>query len=201
MTLLDAKVVFLGAPSVGKTCIVCRAVSNDFDSEMPSTIGASHAEKVIELPGAEVSLQLWDTAGQERFRTMAPMYYRGAVVAVLVFSLTDDQTVKEVRGWADEIKMQTQNMPVLFVVGNKLDLTEERAVPVEQGEAVANDIEAIYYEVSARTGAGVTELFFKIAQEALNRLQTNTTKPPDPVSVAIEPDKQGRTKKKKSHLC
>jgi small GTP-binding protein len=201
MTKIDAKIVLLGSMSVGKTCIACRAVSDEFDPETPSTIGSCHMEKTIELPTASVSLQVWDTAGQERFRTLAPMYYRGAVVAVLVFSVTDVRSVPDIGNWAEELKLRTDKTPVLFVVGNKMDLIEERKVATEEGEAVARDINAIYCEVSAKTGAGVRELFWKIAEEAFKRIQTKRADAAEPASATINPDNRSRAKRRRPRFC
>jgi small GTP-binding protein len=165
----DAKIVLLGAASVGKTCIICRAVSNDFDPEMPNTIGACYSAKAIEVGGSTVNLQIWDTAGQERFRTLAPMYYRGSVVALLVFSVIDAASLGDVRTWAEEMKGQVDEMPTLFVVANKSDLTD-RKVQTQEGEAIAGELKATYCEVSARTGLGIDELFLQVAEQAMKKL-------------------------------
>ena len=74
-TVVDAKVVLLGASSVGKTCIVTRAVSDFFDPEQISTVGASFSIKTVIVGNTTMNLRIWDTAGQERFKSLAPMYY------------------------------------------------------------------------------------------------------------------------------
>jgi len=45
----------------------------------------------------KIKLQIWDTAGQERFRSLAPMYYRGASAALLVYDLTSAQSFGKVK--------------------------------------------------------------------------------------------------------
>jgi small GTP-binding protein len=138
---IDSKIVLLGASGVGKTCIICRAVSNEFDADMLNTVGACYTLKQVELQtGVLVNLQVWDTAEQERFRTLAPMSYRGAIAAILVFSIVDEMPLPAVEDWTQEIKSQTDNMPVLFIVGNKMDLTDEHTVQVTQTEAIAHKL-------------------------------------------------------------
>lgn len=44
--------------------------------------------KVIELDGQTVKVQIWDTAGQEKYKSLAPMYYRGAAAAIVVYDIT-----------------------------------------------------------------------------------------------------------------
>jgi GTPase SAR1 family protein len=75
-----------------------------------TTIGGAYCKKDVQVNGWNVSLQIWDTAGQERFRSMAPMYYRNAKAAVLVYDCTDEKTLEKVQGWADgESQSQTES--------------------------------------------------------------------------------------------
>lgn len=174
---IDSKIVLLGATSVGKTSIICRAVSDEFDSEMPATIGACYTAKQVQLSDVTVNLQIWDTAGQERFRTLAPMYYRGSVIALLVFSLIEESSLNDVKNWANEMKHQTDEMPKLFVIGNKMDLVDERVITTEQGEEVARELNAIYCEVSAKSGRGIEELFVNVAEESAKKLCADSGAP------------------------
>jgi small GTP-binding protein len=194
---VDAKVVLLGAASVGKTCIICRAVSDEFDAEMPNTIGACFTAKEMSVADVVINLQIWDTAGQERFRTLAPMYYRGSIVALLVFSIVDEASLQDVRNWAEEMKTQTDEMPVLFVVGNKCDLIEERVVAIEKGENAAKELNALFFEVSAKSGRGIDELFVRVAEEAAKRLKGDGEDPANQ-RVELKPDTPQKKKKKKT---
>jgi small GTP-binding protein len=170
---IDSKVVFLGASGVGKTSIICRGVSNEFDIKMAGTVGASYASKLVKLSDGDVNLQIWDTAGQERYRTLAPMYYRGAAFAVIVFSVTQEESFEEVSRWVDEMTKEIDELPILIVVGNKLDLIDERTVAFDRGEDVAKSIGAVAYcEVSAKTGIGIEELFILIAQESAKKIKS-----------------------------
>jgi small GTP-binding protein len=175
---IDSKIVLLGSASVGKTSIICRAVSDEFDGEMPATIGACYTAKEVTIADTTVNLQIWDTAGQERFRTLAPMYYRGSVIALLVFSVIEEKSLQDVQDWADEMKQQTDEMPVLFVVGNKSDLVDERTVTTDQGESLSKQLNAFYFEVSAKSGRGIDELFVRVAEESVKKLKSDTGAPP-----------------------
>ena len=197
---MDAKIVFLGATSVGKTSIICRAVSDEFDSEMPATIGACYTAKQVDVDHTSVNLQIWDTAGQERFRTLAPMYYRGSVVAVLVYSVTDEKSLQDVKAWVDEIKQQTDDMPKIFVVGNKMDLESERVVSTEQGEQMARQLNAEHSETSAKNGRGIEELFTRVAQASVKKVKGDVGKPapqqPEAGKVSLVASSGGKGKKK-----
>jgi small GTP-binding protein len=169
-SVIDAKIVFLGTDSVGKTCIVSRSKSNDFAEEVPHTLGACYAEKAVEVGDTTVKLQIWDTAGLERYRGMIPMYYLGSRVALLVFSVADAASLGHARGWAEELKGQPDPMPTLFLVGNKSDLPD-RKVQTQEGENLANELNATYFEVSAKTGNGIDDLFRRVVDLALKKLE------------------------------
>ena len=159
------KVVLVGDTKVGKSCILTRFVHNKFDRNTPATVGAAFLTKVVQSKSGSVRLQLWDTAGQEKFRSLAPMYYRSAAVAVLVYDVTQKASLEAISGWAAEIADRAPPSIKTVVVGNKIDATEHRVVFTEQGEALARDIGAIgHYETSALTGDGIDNLFANVAE-------------------------------------
>ncbi|KAH0787789.1 small GTP-binding protein [Histomonas meleagridis] len=192
-TVPEAKVVLLGTTMVGKTSIVTRVTSGEFDPSIKPTIGACYASKSFDVDGKTVKLQIWDTAGQERFKTLVPMYYRGAKVAVIVFSVTDSASLGEIDFWATGVKSGTSPPPVLFVIGNKIDLVDERVVSTEQGQEVANKHGAEYFEISATTGDNVDKMIMRVAQVALNSIKDEA--PSGPAVVTIE------SKEKKGNKC
>jgi small GTP-binding protein len=161
----SVKVVLVGDTKVGKSCLVTRFVQGTFDRNMPATIGAAFLAKVVATSSSPVRLQLWDTAGQEKFRSLAPMYYRAAAVAVLVYDVTAKATLDDLEDWAAEIADKAPANIRLVVLGNKADLAEGRAVPAAAGEALAKSLRAVFYaETSAQTGEGVNEVFTRIAE-------------------------------------
>jgi small GTP-binding protein len=126
---LEAKVVLLGSQGVGKTSLILRFTTRTFTpNAAPATIGSSlHTRKLVH-GGIRVKLQIWDTAGQERFRSMAPIYYRGAHVCVLVYDISDRQSFEDVRSWLEELGRTVPKETMIYVVGAKIDLERKRAV-------------------------------------------------------------------------
>lgn len=165
MTVIEVKVVLLGSASVGKTCIVNRATSDFFDPEQVSTVGASFSAKRISTENSRVTLRIWDTAGQERFRSLAPMYFHGAQAVIVVFSLNAKETFEDAATWVDELKEHYEEIPLLYLVGNKADLTDERCISIEQANEMAEKLNANYFETSAKTGQNINELFEDIAYQ------------------------------------
>ncbi|OHT14400.1 small GTP-binding protein [Tritrichomonas foetus] len=159
------KVVLVGDTKVGKSCILSRFVQGTFDRNSPATIGAAFLTKVITTPNGPVRLQLWDTAGQEKFRSLAPMYYRSSAVAVLVYDVTSKTSLEGLEDWAAEIADKAPHNIKLIVLGNKIDLADERVVSTASGQEFAHNLNCVYYgETSAKTGEGINDVFNKIAE-------------------------------------
>lgn len=163
-----AKVVLIGATSVGKTCIVARATTNFYDPEQTSTVGASFSIKEVDVDGNKATLRIWDTAGQEKFRSLAPMYFQGAQIALIVFSIDSVSSFNEVDVWYEEIKSALSDMPIMYLIGNKSDLTEKRSVSFEEGQKKGDKLNATYFETSAKLGYNIEELFLSIAENILS---------------------------------
>jgi len=126
---IDAKIVVMGNTGVGKTSLLHRYTQNKFDPRnTTSTTGAFFVTKKVYVNGLKVRLQLWDTAGQERFRSMAPMYYRGANAALLLYDITNAATFEDVRGWLEELKKNCSAELIIYIVGSKADLQQNRQV-------------------------------------------------------------------------
>ena len=169
METVDLKLVLLGQPGVGKTCLVYRYLYNTF-GETISTIGASFAMKKVEHNHANTNLGIWDTAGQERFDSLSSFYCRGARAAIICFDLTDKQTFLSLQTkWIRKVLDEAEQGCHICIVGTKLDLIESnlayRAVTKEEIDAIAAKHKADVFEVSARSGSGVEDLFRRIVEQ------------------------------------
>lgn len=116
------KVVFLGQTTVGKTCLVCKLIKKTFPSHSKSTVGADFSVASFQLDsGQTVKIQLWDTAGQERFHSLAPLYYREAKGAFVVYDISARDTFDRAKLWVSEIRDRAPSCVIAFI-GNKKDL-------------------------------------------------------------------------------
>lgn len=143
--LNDRLLLFAG---VGKTSLVAKYIANIYAKEIGPTIGASFFTCKINLNNTKVKMQLWDTAGQERFKAMAPMYYRNANAALLVFDVTNHSSFDEVKSWILELQKNVQEPMFLLLVGNKIDLDSQRAVSREEAFMYSQSIGAKFLETS-----------------------------------------------------
>lgn len=158
------KVVLVGDTQVGKTCLVSRLTTGVFRGSSAATVGAAFQDHCISTDRGTVSMQIWDTAGQEKYRSLAPMYYRNAHAAVLVFDITNTPSYEALEQWASEISEKSSGDIRMFIVGNKCDLTEQRKITEEDAREFTFKCGAVeYIETSAVTGVGVLDLFKMIA--------------------------------------
>ena len=160
MLSIRHKVVFVGNPFVGKTSLMKRIISSEFNESYDQTIGVDFYSKNVMYKETIFKLQLWDSAGQEKYKSLIPSYVRGASLIFLVYDVTDERSFDAVSTWLNFIK---QNLDVsastkLILVGNKIDL--ERKVSTSKAEEFAKKEGMVCYEVSAKTNQNVVELFY-----------------------------------------
>eukprot|EP00656_Telonema_subtile_P020481 TRINITY_DN215_c0_g1_i1.p1 TRINITY_DN215_c0_g1~~TRINITY_DN215_c0_g1_i1.p1 ORF type:complete len:205 (+),score=38.22 TRINITY_DN215_c0_g1_i1:261-875(+) len=161
----EVKVVLLGDMGVGKSSIALRLVHNQFNANSVTTVGAVCWTKSVNTSAGSIKLQLWDTAGQERYHALAPLYYRGAAVAVVVYDITRRETFGTLKDWVRELKMQGPSNILIAVVGNKADLVDSRQVEESAGREFATEINGLFAETSAKdTEGGINELFTRIGE-------------------------------------
>ncbi len=114
------KVVLLGESAVGKSSLVLRFVKREFHEFQESTIGAAFLTQTVQIDDTTVKFEIWDTAGQERYHSLAPMYYRGAQAALIVYDITSKESFLKAQNWVRELQRQANANIVIALVGNKL---------------------------------------------------------------------------------
>jgi len=168
------KLVLLGDIYVGKTSIAHRFVKNEFSENQESTVGAVFLWHALELPDCLVKFDIWDTAGQERYRSLAPMYYKGAKAAIVVYDITAYDTFRRAKEWVNELHQNASPNIVIALVGNKVDLEENRKVTVLEAKEFADKNGLCHFETSAKRGTNLSELFMTIAKAVPLDLPQNT---------------------------
>jgi small GTP-binding protein len=165
------KTVLAGDKKVGKTSIVKKAAENEFSSEYAPTIGCNFAVKQLETGKSRVRLHFWDLGGSANFEQMRKELYIDADLAILVFDLTNPKSFKNLEKWRWEIYNSFSNLQLMVVIGNKSDL--ERKISVEECLKYAQEINAPYFETSAKLGTNIEEVF-KSAAEILLKKELET---------------------------
>jgi Ras-related protein Rab-5C len=185
------KVVLLGESAVGKSSLVLRFVKGQFHEYQESTIGAAFLTQTVQIDDTTVKFEIWDTAGQERYHSLAPMYYRGAQAAIVVYDITKKESFLKAQNWVRELQRQANANIVIALVGNKLDLAQQRSVEHNEADYYASENNLLFMETSAKTAANVVDLFTVIA--------TRLPKPNDQTELSgiIKPKREEPLSKKK----
>ncbi|PVD36472.1 hypothetical protein C0Q70_03456 [Pomacea canaliculata] len=157
---------------VGKTSVVIRYVGGMFSKAVSPTIGASFFTYKMTLDSYRVKLQVWDTAGQERFRSMAPMYYRKANAAMLVYDITSLESFYDIKDWVKELKKNVDTPIVMCLLGNKSDLESGRKVSTADAAEYANSIDALFFETSALKNTGIEDAFLQVSRQLIKFYET-----------------------------
>ena len=166
------KIILIGDQGVGKTSIMSKFITNEFKSSYQATLGVEFKVKELYLNNTTCAkIRIWDTCGQERFRAITKQYFKNANGVFLVFDLSNKDTVNKLNIWYKDITDNIDEDCVVFLIGNKLDIKTRDIAISEEAKQFANDTKINYYEVSAKTGAGVVNVFEKIAKKLINNLK------------------------------
>lgn len=159
-----SKIIIVGEASVGKTSILDRWLHDSFSKNTAPTIGAGMSPVQIPVDGVNYSFHVWDTAGTPQFRSVVPMYCRKAVIALIVFDITNKASFDTISEWYHFVKENAN--PIFILIGNKIDQPELRQVQRFEAEQLADDLlKCQYVEVSALTSEGIS-LFSELVVEA-----------------------------------
>lgn len=169
----SVKLVLLGEAAVGKSSLVLRFVSNDFQENKEPTIGAAFLTQKCTVGDRTIKYEIWDTAGQERFALLAPMYYRNAQAALVVYDVTKPASFIKARHWVKELHEQAAKDITIALVGNKYDLVAAdndadeslRRVSVAEGQALADEEGLLFFETLAKTSHNVNDVFVAIGSK------------------------------------
>ncbi|XP_025840528.2 ras-related protein Rab-26 isoform X1 [Vulpes vulpes] len=172
------KIMLVGDSGVGKTCLLVRFKDGAFlAGTFISTVGIDFRNKVLDVDGVKVKLQIWDTAGQERFRSVTHAYYRDAHALLLLYDVTNKASFDNIQAWLTEIHEYAQHNVALMLLGNKVDSAQERVVKREDGEKLAKEYGLPFMETSAKTGLNVDLAFTAIAKELKQRSMKAPSEP------------------------
>ena len=149
---------------VGKTSISTRFIKGKFVkiSAENRTINTNCYQKRIQVNDLIFNLNVWDTAGEEKYHAMAPIFYRGAQGAVVIFDVTNRETFNRATKWFKELSEFAEGNPKIILVGNKIDLPN-RVISNEEASSLAHKYRCNFLEVSALLGTNVNEIFNSLA--------------------------------------
>ena len=152
--------VLCGEASVGKSALLRCFSDQPFQENSTSTIAGAFYSKILTIKNQQVNLEIWDTAGSERYHSVIPSFFRNASAIAIIYDITNRASFENLKFWSEFVSMNAPPDAVIFIVGNKVDLEENRVVSYEEGKRFCQSIEAhSFLETSAKTGEAVDGLF------------------------------------------
>ena len=167
------KYIIVGDSSVGKSNLLSKFAHNKFADSYEATIGVEFDVKNLEINEKIFRIQIWDTAGQENFKSITKAYYKNCVCAMVVYDITKRQTFDNIQTWLDDVRNESPKNALIILIGNKIDLYQERQISYDEGNEFAKKNEIMFAETSAKTGEGVDDIFRKSAKEIEQRINDN----------------------------
>jgi small GTP-binding protein len=128
---IKRKILLLGDGAVGKTSLIRKFVTDQFDDKYIASIGTKVTKKVInfKLKDDELNLVLliWDILGQSDFKGVIGASFYGASGAFLVADMTRRPTLENLKNvWLPRVEEVAKDLPIVFL-GNKADLKDNYA--------------------------------------------------------------------------
>ena len=164
----EVKLLLLGDSGVGKTSIMHRYSEGEFPTGLLGTAGVDFKEKITDMGGKSIKLQLWDTAGQEKFRTLTGNYFHRANGIILVYDVTDRISFENISDWMENIKENGDPQVEILLIGNKVDLIPKILVGTPEGQGIASAFKVDFLETSALSGENVDNAFIGLTQKILH---------------------------------
>lgn len=166
----DYKIVVLGAGGVGKSSVTVQFVQGVYVESYDPTIEDSY-RKQIEVDGRACDLEILDTAGVAQFTAMRELYIKSGKGFLLVYSVTDENSMKELLALREQVLRikDSDNVPMVLI-GNKCDLDEDRVISIDDGIKVSQQWGLVpFYETSAMYKTNVDEAFIDVVRQIMRK--------------------------------
>lgn len=174
------KIILVGGSSVGKTCLVNTFFNNAFDASTPPTVAPAYSSaNVRRQDGSMITLQIWDTAGQERYHSVSKLFYRDADVALVCFSVENEQSREDIPEWVRRVHESVSNCEIMLVLTKSDLVTEEEVnrIKTEVEEKYGSNSYSPVFVTSSLKKSGVTEVFQATTSIGQPSLVDNQVKP------------------------
>ena len=163
---LSFKIIVVGDSGVGKSCLTLKGIKNHYEECYSPTIGFEFFNFNIRINDKNIKLQIWDTCGQEAYRSLITSFYRNCSLAILAYSIDNENSFKNIENWLNEIKLQVNPETKIFLIATKSDLENERKIQKNTAKEFSKKHEFHFFiETSAKTGDNAQEVFIQAAKE------------------------------------
>ena len=173
----DIKVILLGEPGTGKTCLINVAVGDKFLEATESTPNSTFVSKTLTRDDQDYVIDIWDTAGQEKFRALTKIFIKGSKIVIFVYAIDNKKSFDELKNyWINMTKEILGEETIYGIVGNKTDLYLNEEVKENEASDYAESLGMKFKTVSAKTEPGgfiqyINELFDDYLEKNPNKVR------------------------------
>ena len=193
---LSNKVIFIGESFVGKTNLIKVSIGQPFDPSTDTTWSASFVPKEFIYNEQKYIFNLWDTIGQEKYRALTKIFFKGTIIAILVYDITIKKTFEELEYWYEQLKSQLDEDFILAIVGNKIDLYAQEEVSEKEGKNFAASKGARFKLSSAKDDPlSFTEFLEELFKEYIDNNKSDIKKKSRGLSISKKDIKKVKKKK------
>ncbi|MHA1914163.1 MAG: Rab family GTPase [Promethearchaeota archaeon] len=162
------KVMLLGEPGAGRSTLAQKYCFDFVNPSLGESVGVDFYTKSLDFQGRNIKLQIWDIGGEERFSFLLPTYCIGASAVMIIYDITDPQSLKQLYNWIQVIREKIYDVPIMLI-GNKLDLEECRKLEKDEAIEIVKKYKlACYSEISIKTGENVEKSFEALTEILIN---------------------------------
>ena len=184
---LSFKFVLVGDSAVGKTAMCKQFCEHTFNENQPTTVGLEFGTRIVEVDNTRIKLQIWDTAGQERFHSITRAYFRSSAAVFLVYDVTKRESFSRLGIWVDDANQLAPPTAIKVLIGNKTDLTNERAVSTAEAQDFAEQHGLKFFETSALSGDKIEDAFIQTTHDVYSKILEGKIELNNPASGARAP--------------
>jgi len=162
--LYSNKIIFIGYYGVGKTSIIHKIMNKVIDEEYAPTMSIDVKNLQIKVNDKIFLFQIWDCCGSAKFALNTPILFKNTSIGILVYAINDKKSYEELETWYNLLKEHSFDN-IIFLIGNKNDLEEERKITMEEGEKFKDNYDDIkmLFETSALKNNNIDKLVDNIA--------------------------------------
>ena len=163
------KIILLGETGVGKTNLINVFFNKHFNDDSDTTFSPEFSQKKIKIGNNSYILDVWDTAGQEKFSSITKIFVKGAHIVIFVYDITNEKTFKKLPFWVKTVEELLWENSIFGLAANKIDLFAKEKVSNEEGKKYAKDIDAVFWETSAKEDPkGLNEFVLTLVQKVID---------------------------------
>ena len=190
---LTIKLLIVGDSTVGKTNFIYRFIENNFKETYFASTGIDLKTTSINIDDKPIKIQIWDTAGQEKYKSITKTLFLKAQGILALYDVTSESSFFNLKNWLNLIEEECNPDVPIIIVGNKIDLENQRVIEKEKAIEYTNQKKIEYIETSSKTGENINKAIHLITKKVLQKLGHNRN-----LSFSLD---SSSSKKKLNHGC